>query len=400
MHNHTALRTRVVAGVVLLGGAMALALVCGTSSHATAQAAGLWSARASAISAGGDHTCALLFDHRVVCWGYNKYGALGNGRRVNSSTPVPVSGIANASAIGAGGEESCALLFNRKVECWGNTDFEHLSRTVKPTTNSTTPVGIRGLSDVMQVSPGEHHACALLYNHRAVCWGFNGWAELGGGKAYRSSSTPVPVKVITRAIAISAGYTHSCALLSGGTAKCWGFNGDGELGNGKTTNSATPVPVKVITNAIAISAGNDYTCALLSSRRVKCWGLNTWGLLGIGNSSSSTPFPTPRQVKGITNATAIGAGSDHTCALLSDGTVKCWGYNDHGQLGNGKTTSSSTPVLARGIRHATAISVGSSHSCALLSGGTVKCWGYNGDGELGNHKEVDSSLPVTVIGLG
>jgi alpha-tubulin suppressor-like RCC1 family protein len=378
---------------------MALGLVCGPSSHATAQAAGLWSARASAISAGGDHTCALLYDHRVVCWGYNKYGALGNGRRANSSTPVPVSGIANVSAIGAGGEETCALLFDHRVECWGNTDFEHLSRA-KPLTNSTTPVVISELSNVTQVSPGEHDACALLYNHRAVCWGSNGWDELGSGKAYSSGSTPVPVKVITNAIALSVGYTHSCALLSSRRVKCWGGNNWGELGNGRKANSATPVPVKVITNATAISAGNDYTCALLSSRRVKCWGLNNWGELGIGNEHSSTPFSTPRTVKGIANATAIGAGGDHTCALLSDGTVKCWGYNDHGQLGNGKTTSSSIPVLVRGIANATAISVGYSHNCALLSGGTVKCWGYNGDGELGNRKEIDSSLPVTVIGLG
>jgi alpha-tubulin suppressor-like RCC1 family protein len=158
-------------------------------------------------------------------------------------------------------------------------------------------------------------------------------------------TTPVPV--LTGATAISAGHDFACAILSGGTVECWGDNGEGQLGNGMTitgswmTYSTTPVAVSGLTGATAISAGFDFACALLSGGTIECWGDNSDGKLGDGTTTSSS---TPVAVLGLTGATTISAGYRSACALLSGGTVACWGYNAYGQLGNGTTTDSSTPV--------------------------------------------------------
>jgi alpha-tubulin suppressor-like RCC1 family protein len=210
----------------------------------------------------------------------------------------------------------------------------------------------------------------------------------------------VSVSDISTATAIAVGDEHSCALLSDGTVKCWGLNFAGELGDGTNNyNSNNPVSVSGISNAKAIAAGGSHSCALLSNGTVKCWGRNEHGELGNGTTGDSTNSNTPVSVSGISNATAIAAGPADTCAVLSDGTAECWGFNASGQLGNGTTTDSATPVSVSGITNAAAISAGAYHSCALLSDGTVKCWGFNGAGELGNGTFTDSLSPVSVIGL-
>jgi len=371
---------------------------------------------ASAISVGSYSACALLSGGSVTCWGANDWGELGSGTSSSSSTPVTVSGLSHATAVSAGALSACALLTGGSVDCWGDNENGELGNGT--TGLSSTPVTVTGLSDATAMSAGDEFACALLSGGSVDCWGDNENGELGNGTSgvATDSSTPVIVTGISDATAISAGYDFACALLSSGSVACWGDNEFGELGNGTTTGpgtclsgapcATTPVAVSGITNATAISAGYDFACALLSGGSVACWGDNGAGELGNGTTSSSS---TPVTVTGLSHATAISAGYRFACALLSGGSVVCWGLNAEGELGNGTSMNfSSTPVTVSGVSDATAISAGYDFACALLSGGSVACWGDNGDGELGNgttsgpescNGNPCSTTPVEVIGF-
>jgi ribulose-5-phosphate 4-epimerase/fuculose-1-phosphate aldolase len=267
--------------------------------------------------------------------------------------------------------------------------------------SSDATAQVAGLRSVgaTQVSAGYRYTCALLSNHTVKCWGFNGRGQLGNGKK-TSSLTPVPVKGIRNATQVSTGAFHACAVLSNHRVKCWGYNYSGQLGNGKILggryrHSSIPVPVGGIKNAIQVSAGHEHTCALLSNHTVKCWGKNTDGALGNGTTTdSSTPVP----VSGVTNATQVSAGHEHSCALLSDGTVECWGGNNRGQLGDGGTgANSSTPVQVSGITSATQVSARSVPTCALLSDHGIECWGVMV--QLDDGTMIISSTPFLVSGI-
>jgi alpha-tubulin suppressor-like RCC1 family protein len=266
---------------------------------------------------------------------------------------------------------------------------------------------------VSEIAAGfGRHACAIVGNFDgAVCWGRNSSGQLGNGSR-SSAEKPTPVKVAGLAFgvkAISVGSDHSCALTRHGGVKCWGFNGDGELGNGSTTNSRVPVVVRGLTSRVeAIAAGGQHTCAIRSvvaygdrvrGPEVWCWGLDAQGQLGrplidLGHST------TPVVVRGFGSpVVAISASWTYTCALTVVGGVECWGENQWG-LGDGIHTFSYKPVgvvgLSRGVK---AIAVGFGHTCALTSKGGVKCWGSNTRGELGGNSGRRSDTPVDVVGL-
>jgi alpha-tubulin suppressor-like RCC1 family protein len=342
------------------------------------------------------HACALLASGAVECWGSNYYGELGNGSTNNSSTPVGVSGLSGpATAIATGTYHSCALLAGGTVECWGYNFYGQLGNG--STTDSSTPVVVSGLSGATAIAAGSYHSCALLAGGTVECWGYNTDGELGNGTT-TESNTPVAVSTLSGpATAIAGGFFHTCALLSNGTAECWGDNINGELGNGTNTSSDTPVAVSGLSGATAVAAGANHSCALLAGGTVECWGYNSEGQLGNGTNTSSN---TPVAVSMLSGATAIATGAYHSCALLASGTVECWGYNSEGQLGNGTNTNSNTPVAVSTLSGAAAITAGFGDSCALLSNGTLQCWGYNAEGELGNNDPTftNSSLPVTVVG--
>src|SRR3989454_864919 len=266
------------------------------------------------------------------------------------------------------------------------------------------------------VAAGGLHTCMRLPDGTVQCWGQNNFGQLGNGDgSLTSSSVPVPVRDLTTATRVVTGDSHTCALLGDGTVQCWGGGDSGQRGDG-TFNNISSVPVAVVgmdgtghlTNAVAVAARGYHSCALLGDGTVWCWGRNVDGQLGNGTrapvdcSPGSCGSSTPVRVGGITGAAAVIAGGYHTCALLADGTAQCWGRNAEGQLGDGTTTSSSTPVRVGGVTGAVAVSAGILHTCALLANGTVKCWGAvgNGFGQLGNGATTGSSTPVTVTGTG
>lgn len=355
-------------------------------------------------SSGYSHTCAVLTNGTVKCWGYNYNGELGTGAPPPwaAYAPVLVEGIDNATGVATGFSHSCAVLSDGTVKCWGDNGYGQIGNG--STADAHTPVPVSGIHDAIVVAGGRNHTCALLSNGTVQCWGYNSYGQLGVDRtgpetcSFSScSTTPVLVPGITNAVAVAAGDAHTCALNSDGTVQCWGWNFYGQCGNGDGIQyHVSPVTVSGINNAVDFDADGHHTCALLLDGTVKCWGYNNYGLLGDGTVDTAY---TPVSVAGINTAKAIAAGGSLTCALLSDGTAKCWGFNQYGGLGDGTYHESHVPVSVSGIHTATGIAAGYYHACAVLDDGTAWCWGYNTYGALGDGTGIQSNVPVEVDGV-
>lgn len=330
------------------------------------------------LAGGEDHSVAVKSDGTVWASGINNYGQLGNGTTTNSTSPVQVKNLTGVTQISAGGDQSIALKSDGTVWDWGLNNYGELGNGT--TTNSSTPVEVSNLTGATAVSEGFYFGLALKSDGTVWAWGDNNYGQLGNGTT-TNSTTPVQVKNLTGTVAISAGYYQSYALKSDGTVWAWGLNNYGQLGNGTTTTSTTPVQVSGLTGVTSIAAGYYHGLAVKSDGSIWSWGLDQYGQLGNGTTTSST---TPVQVKNLTGITAVAAGAYHSYALRSDGTEWSWGWNTYGQLGTGNTTNSSVPVQISGLTGVTSIGSGRYFGLALTSAGTVWGWGYNYYGELGD----------------
>ena len=339
------------------------------------QATALEETNIRSVSAGHQFSCALLMDRTIKCWGLNRNGQLGMGIAGGTSNPpVQVVEVENATSVVTGYRYACALLANRTAKCWGNNRHGQLGNGVKggPDESFPTPVTVGGatpLEDIKSISIHGERTCVLLTDKTARCWGANNYGQLGNGEP---DNAPIlnPVTVLESVggaalgdiKSISLGFYHTCALLEDKTARCWGANNYGQLGNGDGTilQKTIPVPVFEIDNAISIIAGRAHTCAVLEDKTARCWGFNNTEQLGAGASSDRIASPVVvveliTDADGITTASALEdiksilPGENHTCALLENGTARCWGNNRYGQLGNGIQDSENgeypTPVL-------------------------------------------------------
>ena len=422
------------------------------------------------IALGTSHTCALLSNDKIKCWGKNEYGQLGLGDIDNRGDAANEMGddlpfvdlgtydhddntntdkiALKAKQISLGWHHTCALLSNDKVKCWGHNTSGQLG--LGDTDNRGDAVDQMGdnlpfvdLGDftVKQIALGGQHTCALLSNDKIKCWGDNLVGELGLGDTdnrgdavdqmgdnlpfvdlgtYDHDDDSNTAKIALKTKQISLGSSHTCALLNNDKIKCWGNGGNGRLGLGDTKSRGDAArrigdnlpfvdlgtynhdgnvnTAKIPLTAKQISLGSFHTCALLSNNKIKCWGFNGNGRLGFGDTNSrgdeadqmgnNLPFVD----LGIYDAKYIALGSHHTCALLSNDKIKCWGSNSHGRLGLGNINSrgdeadqmgNNLPFVDLGIYDAKYIALGSHHTCALLSNDKIKCWGSNSHGRLG-----------------
>lgn len=428
-----------------IGGLLALALTLALVAPAGAEQASsdARALQAGWLDAGANHTCAVVSGGNLRCWGGGFNGALGYGNTNNvgdggGPTPtiasagfVPLDGHAvRAVALGAG--HTCAILDDGSLRCWGsgsagqlgygNTNNVGDGRGPTPTIASAGPVPLGGHT-VRAVSAGGSHTCAILDDGSVRCWGSGFGGQLGYGNVNSvgtgsgptptiASAGPVPLGGHT-ARAIAAGSDHTCAILDDGSVRCWGNGGNGKLGYGNTSNvgdgagpsidAAGPVPLGAGRTARAISAG-QHTCAILDDFTARCWGAGVMGQLGYGTASNvgdgTGPTPTIVSAGPIffgpgRTARAISAGDNiTTCATLDDGSARCWGGSGNGQLGYGNTNTigdgtgptptivSAGPVPLDAGRTARAIVASSFHTCAALDDGSLRCWG-GGGGRLG-----------------
>jgi len=314
---------------------------------------------------------------------------------VGQSQQFTASGAMTPTGVSAGGEYTCVRLPDGTARCTGRNQFGQLGDGTF--TNSRSLVAVSGLSTATRVAAGDEFACALLADGTAKCWALGEKGQRGDGTFDQSSGVPVAVTGLTNAVSLAGGYNHACALVGDGSMRCWGDNAAGQLGNPSVaTGSSVPVTVSGIGSATALTTGAFHTCALLADRTLRCWGQDEQGQLGDGTRTNSS---TPVTVSGISGVAAVGGGGVHTCAVLTDSTVRCWGENEFGQLGDGTTMTSTTPVQVAGLTGASAVSLGWRHSCALLTNGTVRCWGQNDFGQLGDGTTSNRTTPVQVSGV-
>ncbi|MBC7386553.1 MAG: hypothetical protein H7301_10400 [Cryobacterium sp.] len=338
------------------------------------------------------HYCRLLPDTTVSCWGNDSYGQLGDGLTTTLTTPFVFPGLTNVLSVGTGENYSCFLMSTGIVRCIGSGIYGNLGNGSNSASN--TLVTVSGITNAVSLSVGNRHSCALLSDSTVKCWGQNFSGNLGNNST-TSSNIPVTAGSLTGVVSIRAGSFHTCALLGDGSTQCWGANNYGQMGNGSQgSNVLTPVS-STVGQAVAITVTGNNTCALISDGSVKCWGIGTAG--NNGNSSFGNSY-SPVSVTGISNAiTVAGAG----CALLATGSVKCWGDGFYGQVGQGYTVSPGLPSPATVINLSGVVQIASNGytNCAVLSDASIKCWGYGGGAGLGFDSTLSADAPFLPVGL-
>jgi len=318
--------------------------------------------------------------------------------------PRPGSASATGvAAVAAGGAHTCALITAGGVQCWGYNLYDQLGSGANENV-STTPVEVVGLgSGVTAIAGGGLHTCILTMAGGVQCWGRNDLGQLGDGTTTQRATAVNVVGLPSGVAAVAGGGFHTCALTTGGGVKCWGLNDRGQLGDGTSgvgNMSTTPVDVVGLNSGVAaVAAGLAFTCALTTVGSIKCWGWNSSGQLGDGTITTSA---TPVDVTGLrSDIAAVAAGRHHVCVVTTAGGAKCWGQNGFGQLGDGTDGNiRTTPVAVVGLgASVAAIAPADLHTCALTAAGRVQCWGHNVEGQLGDGTTTDSSTPVDVTGL-
>lgn len=338
------------------------------------------------------------------------------------AAPAPEANLVNVTQVTTGYGHACALLTNRQVRCWGSNLYGQLGNGGLGSQQARAvavlnPLGTGPLTGVVEVRAGGNHTCARLTSGQVRCWGYNLYGQLGDDTT-DERELPVVVKspsgsgALTGVTGLATGGNHTCARVTGNQVRCWGSNGDRQLGDG--TDMGTSLPVTVVstsgsgalTGVTQLVAGGAHTCARVGGGQVRCWGYNDKGQLGNGGTDDQGVPQTVLPVSGdgaLTGVTQLAAGSQHTCGVIgATKQVRCWGNGGTYQLGNGQALTVHRPVVVKAatgngaLGQVTQVAAGWDHTCARLTSGQVRCWGNNIHGQLGTGNTTFRPLPTAV----
>jgi alpha-tubulin suppressor-like RCC1 family protein len=378
------------------------------------------------VDLGFAHACARLTSGKVMCWGEGGAGRNGDGSISDNPAADLVDNVAGTgdlvgvTQISVGADFACARLNNGQARCWGENEDRQLGTGDQQDGGPQiveNRTGTGPLIDVVQLAAGASHTCALIEGGNVRCWGDNDDGQLGDGTDTDRARPTLVLAVngpgaLSGVTQISAGTNFTCARLDIGELRCWGANGQGQLGRGNFTPRSRPTVFKnldntgPLTGVTQVAAGGGTTCARLTTGQARCAGSGSSGALGQGVFANSTLPVRVRTVVGpgsLTNVLSLGAGRFLNCAVVGGGQARCWGDGDDGGLGEGATGDRNRPVAVRNVADSgpllgvTQIAGGDRFSCARLNTGGVRCFGDDLDGRLGNGAGGSSTTPVVVV---
>jgi alpha-tubulin suppressor-like RCC1 family protein len=342
-----------------------------------------------------DHACAINLKAAAKCWGNGSVGRIGNGSTDHQSVPTQVSGLTSGVVqIETGFAFACALLNSGKVMCWGSNSNGKLG--INSTTDSLVPVEVMNLSNITQISLGDQHVCALSSSGAVSCWGLGVSGRLGDGA---TSNNLIPNQItLSNVTQISSGSDFTCAVNSQEKLYCWGNGQNYSLGTGNTSNSNIPVLASMVTDPVKRIFSNEHgACITTHANILKCWGNNGNGQLGVGDKSVRS---VPTEVVGLGPIKSFSGINAHHCAVTETGAAKCWGHNSYARLGMGfgNANDYTTPQNVLGYQsNVSMINAGYSTTCIISDDGDAKCWGENLNGKLGDGTTTNKQTPTDVL---
>jgi len=343
------------------------------------------------VSAGRGHTCGITTDYRVYCWGDNLFGQLGDGTTEQRLRPVAVGTRLRFRQLDAGNYSTCAVSTEYRLYCWGGLSPK-----------DSVPRAVGGERRFRQVSTGLEHACAVGYEDRlAYCWGGNQFGQLGDGTSgYGYRYPPQPVAGRRRFRQVTVGERHTCGVTTGDVVFCWGSNRWGQIGDDSSpwVNVLQPSRIASARLFSQVAAGAFHTCAVSTDSRAFCWGNGKSGQIGDGKTYLRF---TPRAVSGGLLFRRLTGSRYHTCGETTDNRAYCWGIGEYGELGDGAAGPgrySLEPVRVAGRLYFKQLSAGYHYTCGKTTADVGYCWGYNAHGQLGDGTTTDRASPARVAG--
>ena len=361
--------------------------------------------QSSVLATGSAHRCGILENGSAMCWGLDNYGQLGDGGdAINRNKPISFVSISDGETIKqiyAKQSRTCIILNDDSASCWGfNEDGQSGDDSTNTYKSPSTKVQFPSSKGVQSLGMGLKHTCAIMVDDSLMCWGLDSHGALGNGDS-DSTDKYTPQQVVTptdRTVEkVAPGATHTCILMDDGGVMCWGRDNVGQLGNGGTGDTShapsTNVELPEGRAAIDISVGDHHSCALLDNGSITCWGQNNHGQIG-DNTTTNALVPVYAQLPVGSPAASVAAGPFSTCAILENGSAYCWGHNNYGRLGIGVFGGIyHTPMFLEDGTDFVKISANYDHTCGLSENGSISCWGRGKYGQLGIGQGGDRNFP-------